>query len=275
MGAWLAALQPVLVGGMLLWSGRFKLAGRAAARAAARSALPALVGPRWARPALRAVGLAELAAAGTVLLPPGRPLPAVLLCLGFLGYLGYARLAAPQSSCGCTSASRSPIGWRNFASAGALLAAGLAALAGDADWVAAGLARPGPAVAVLAGEALLMLALLPQFDRVWLTPLRRWKVRLTHPLAGATSTEVPLQATVQTLQRSEAYRALGRLLRSDVVDSWDEGEWRIVRYTLRYRQRPASAVFAVPRTGDAPERVRVAVVDEEDESVLFALAPAG
>ena len=86
-------------------------------------------------------------------------------------------------------------------------------------------------------------------------------MRLTHPLQEATSEEVPLLATVQQLQRSEAYQRVGALLRSDVVESWDEGEWRLVRYTVTQDGRPANAIFAVPRLEDAPERVRLAIVE--------------
>lgn len=274
MNHWMATLQPLLIGGVLLWSGGFKLFARTAPIAAAESALRDLVGQRWALPAYRAVGLTEVAVAAALLLPPSWPIPAAALSLGFLGYLTYGRLAAPESSCGCSSARQSPIGWRNFASAGLLLLASLAAIPAQGFWAGTLGNRPAKALAVLAAEAVVVVMLAPHLDRYWLRPLRRLKVRLTHPLAGAFSTEVPLHATVQQLQQSSAYQKLGTLLRSDILDSWDEGEWRIVRYSLSYKERTASAVFAVPRLADDPDSVRVAVLDDLDESILFRFDPA-
>src|SRR5688572_620314 len=107
---WLADLQPLVIAAWLVWSGGFKVLGRKAPIAAASSALRTLLGQRWALPAFRAVGFAELAVAAVVLVPSGSVVPAIGLSLGFLGYLGYARVAAPESSCGCTSARPSPIG---------------------------------------------------------------------------------------------------------------------------------------------------------------------
>jgi hypothetical protein len=109
----------------------------------------------------------------------------------------------------------------------------------------------------LAGAAVLSA----EFDPAWLVPLRRLRVRLSHPLAG-TGFEVPLQSTVQQLQRSDAYRQVARLLVSDVREHWDEGEWRLLCYTARRDGRAATAVFAVPRLRYEPAAVRVALVDE-------------
>jgi hypothetical protein len=266
---WLAQLQPLVIAAWLVWSGGFKILDRRAPLAAASSALRTLLGQRWALPAFRAVGVAELTVAAAVLVLPLWPtIPAIAISFGFIGYLAYGRVAAPESSCGCTSARRSPIGWRNFTNAGFLLAISVFALLGNGSWLDA---LSPAAVAVLVAEALIIVSLDGQFDRYWLMPLRRLKVRLTHPLAAATTDVVPLHATVQTLERSPAFRTVGQALRSDVLESWDEGEWRLVRYTARFMDRPASAVFAVPRGQDAPDRVKVAVVDDADSKVLFAV----
>jgi hypothetical protein len=123
---------------------------------------------------------------------------------------------------------------------------------------------------VLVAEALVCVALSGELDRYWLRPLRRLKVRLTHPLgATAGSFEVPLASTVQQLLRSPAYRSVGELLRSDVLDHWDEGEWRFLSYTAAYAGRPATAVFAVPLPRYEPDAVNVAVVDEEKGETLY------
>ncbi|MFD0632749.1 hypothetical protein ACFQ9X_15285 [Catenulispora yoronensis] len=124
-----------------------------------------------------------------------------------------------------------------------------------------------PVALLLVGEAALFVALSAELDRLWLTPLRRLRVRLTRPLAGAPD-EVPLQATVSTLVRSPAYREVAIWLTSDVLEHWDADGWRILVYGARLPDRPVTAVFAVPLAGGAegPDvaAVRVTLVDEAD-----------
>jgi hypothetical protein len=50
------------------------------------------------------------------------------------------------------------------------------------------------------------------------------------------------------------------VLRSDVLESWDEGEWRILTYSASGESGPATAVFAVPRLRYEPDVVKVALV---------------
>jgi hypothetical protein len=166
------------------------------------------------------------------------------------------------------------VSWRAFARAGML--AGACALIPWAatGWPAALAERPLGAAAILLAEAAALVALSAELDPVWLVPLRRLRLRLAHPLARTRSLgpiparpigggfEVPLQSTVQQLQRSEAYRRVARLLVSDVREHWDEGEWRMLCYTARQDGRPTTAVFAVPRLRYEPDAVRVALVDE-------------
>jgi hypothetical protein len=236
----------IIIGLALVWAGAFKLLSRRAPIAAAQSGLSRITGTTHVVKAFRALGVIELAVAAALLFTS---LPAIALFTGFLCYLAYTRLVAPESSCGCTSARKAPIGWRSFAYAGGLLLLSLGVLT---KWQA-----PWWAV-TLTAVALAMIN--PDLDGFWLMPLRRLKVRLTHPLQEATSDEVPLLATIQQLQRSEAYQRIGAQLRSDIVESWDEGEWRIVRYTVSHEGAAANAIFAVPRLQDAPERVRLAIV---------------
>jgi hypothetical protein len=237
------AAAALFVCGALVWAGAFKAFARSAPLAAVQSGLPV-----WA---YRTLGYAELAIALALFFVP---LTAVALSVGFLGWLTYRRLTKPGSSCGCASAQPSPIGPRHFGRAGLMLLASLTLLPG---WTLPLV----QAVTVSLGLGLLYTAISPELDRWWLYPLRRAWVKLTHPLAGATSAEVPLLATVQQLQRSETFARVGALLRSDVVDSWDEGEWRILRYTIGLNDRLADAVFAVPRLSDEPERARFAIVE--------------
>jgi hypothetical protein len=277
MLGWFAALQPLFLGVVLLWAARFKLLGRDAAGTARRSALARLVGERRVVPAFRLVAAAELVV-GIALLAPSthrtESVAAVLLAAGFLGYLAYARRAAPDSSCGGLSARRAPVSWRGFARAGVLAGAGALSFWSATGWPAALAERPLAAAAVLLGEAAAIVALSAELDTAWLLPLRRLRIRLSHPLAGREfegggsvglgggNIHVPLQSTVQQLQRSAAYRQVARLLVSDVRDHWDEGEWRVLCYTARRDGRDTTAVFAVPRLRYEPDAVRVTLVDE-------------
>jgi hypothetical protein len=266
---WFASLQPALVGGVLLWASAVKLFARSAPRAARRSALATLVGAERSLIAYRAVGTVELVVGGLLVLPPAHPaegVAAVVLGVGMLGYLGYAKVAAPTSSCGCLGEKHAPVRWRSFARAGLL--AGLSVLAVlDVNWWVKSLAdSPLATVVVLVAEFAAVVALSPELDRRWLIPLRRLRLRYNHPLAGGADT-VPVEATVQQLRQSHAYCSVTGLLRSDLLDTWDEGEWRILTYSARGETGPATAVFAVPRLRYDPDLVRVVLVADEREPV--------
>lgn len=259
-----AAAQPLLIGLLLLCTSYGKLTNPAEAE---KTALPKLVGEKRAVPAYRAVGVVEAVLALTLLSPPAwtaEVLAATALGLGFTGYLVYAKVVVPEACCGCAGKSAKPVGYRSIARALLLTATAAVALTTSQGWWSA-----GPAAAVLIAEAALFVALSPELDRYWLLPLRRLRVRLSHPLAGTASNAVPLAATQRRLVNSPAYRAVTGLLRSDIRDYWDEEDWRFVSYTARYDGRPATAVFAVPHGDSAPETVRVAVVDESSGQTLY------
>ena len=273
MLGWTASVQPLLISVVLIWAGVVKLRGLTPQQAK-QNALSKIVGEERTSAAWRLVGGVELAIAAGLLLPPAHPVKAgsaVLLTLGFLGYLGYARVAAPESGCGCLSARPQRISWRSFARAGLLAATALVTLvAADVWWGHAFTETPVSSGILLLGELAAFIALSVEFDRYWLVPLRKLKVRLTHPLAGAPQ-RVPLEHTVAQLQLSEAYRRIGASITSDVQDHWDEGDWRIVTYLLRQRDgKPATAVFAVPLDRYDPSAVRVALVDESRAEAALA-----
>ncbi|MFC4535811.1 MauE/DoxX family redox-associated membrane protein [Sphaerisporangium dianthi] len=251
----IAALQPYVIGPLLLWAAVLKLAGRRMRAQAGRTALARLVGPARAVPALRLAGVLELAVAVALLLPPSAPAEgaaAAALSAGFLAYLAYARRAAPTSSCGCLGAHSQPVNLRGFARAGLLLAASVVAV-----W-----ARPypidAPSVALGVAEGVALLALSPELDRAWLMPLRRLLVRLRDPLAVPSPEDVPLEVSLRLLYRSPAYCSASARLTSDVREAWDEDGLRFVVYAAGGR----AAVFAVPLSGDDPSAVRVALTDE-------------
>ncbi len=282
MTGWLAPLQPVLLAVVLAWSGRLKLTSRIARETAAKGALGALVGKNRAPGAYVTLGVLEVLVAAALLagglatvLPSTAVLPRVaagsagVLFVGFLGYLVYVRLFAPESSCGCVSARQAPVGVRTFCRAGLLLASSALALTTGTVWPAALVDHPVAGTAVLVGEVVAVVLLSPEADRSWLLPMRRLRARWRpHPLSGM-AYDLPLASTLQQLHRSIAYRQVGALLSSDVLDSWDSGDWRIVCYQAR-RQTDAgasasTAVFAVPRLRYEPDAVKVTFVDDSSE----------
>ncbi|SDM22729.1 MauE/DoxX family redox-associated membrane protein [Allokutzneria albata] len=262
----LLSSQVLVVAIVLAWTGGVKLLGPSPALAARRTALDRLVGKGRELAAYRAVGVVELLIATALALPPvevAEGLAATALALGFVAYLLYARQVRPESDCGCMGGKGGPIGWRSLSRAGLLvLTSAMAAGAGP---------EPTSPVVVLAGLAV-FVALSAELDRYWLLPLRRLRVRLSHPLAGLPS-RVPLAAGVEQVERSPAYRAVAGLLRSDVRDTWIEGEWRFLSYSARHRDRAATVVFAVPTDRFAPEEVQAALVDESTEETLWRFAP--
>lgn len=268
---WLAGLQPALLGVVLLWSSWLKLLARSAPEAAQKSALRRLVGAERVVGVYRLVGGVELASALALLVPQTRfagAVAAVALTVGMLGYLGYARIAAPESSCGCLGKAHGPVRWRSFARAGVLLAAGGLALFAAGGWPAAVGELPVAAAGVLAAELAVLVVLSAELDRYWLMPLRRLRLKISHPLAGTDGEGVPLHASVQQLHKSDAYRSVWMTLSSDLLDTWDENEWRILTYAARTESGPATAVFAVPRLRYEPDLVRVAMVPDEEPALV-------
>lgn len=263
---WLASAQQLVLGGVLVWAGTVKFR-RTAPEAARRSALRRLVGEARVVAAYRAVGAVELVLGSLLLLPPVLVVEAYLataLSVGMLGYLGYARLRAPESGCGCLGDKQTPVGGRAFARAGVLVGAGALAAAGGGWWPAAALAAPAVVQVAVVLELALVVALSPELDRRWLLPLRRWRVGRRHPLANVPVT-VPLESSVQQLEKSDAYRSVVALLRSDLLDHWEADGWRILTYAADGR---ATAVFAVPLRDHRPADVRVAVVPGTSEVLV-------
>jgi hypothetical protein len=249
-----AAAQPVLIAVVLGWAGVLKLRDTDG-KAAERSALSRLVGERRAPLAYRAVGGVELLLAVALLVTPVAAIAAVVWAAGLLGYLGYARTHAPESSCGCLGKGHTPIRGRSFGRAGLLLAAGAFGLLAGHWWTGA----PAVVAPLVVVELAAVVVLSPELDQRWLLPLRRWRIRVSHPLAG-TGFAVPVESSVEQLTHSPAYRETAAGLRSDLLDHWDEGEWRLLTYSVA----GGTAVFAVPRLRYEPDAVRVAVVPDED-----------
>lgn len=230
----------VLVAAVLVWAAVFKFRG-----GSQRSALSKIVGKHRVATVFRIIGGAEVLLAAGLLVPnPVGKWAAFAWFLGLLGYLSWARVAEPDSSCGCLSDKFAPVGVRSLARA--VVLAGMVVTADLFPWYAA-----------IAG-AVAIVVLSAELDGYWLVPLRRWKVKLLHPL-GNTEFHIPVTSTVQQLHKSQVYQSAYPLLRSDVLDTWDEGEWRILTYSAERDGERATAVFAVPRDRYDPEAVRFAL----------------
>jgi hypothetical protein len=259
----LASAQQAVVGGVLLWASGYKLLHRNASAHARRSVLARLVGTERVAVAYRAVGAVEAVVGLLLLVPPAfaaEAYAAVALSAGMLGYLAYGRWRAPESSCGCLGDKHTPVRGRGFARAGVLLLLSAFAVTATEPWIDSPLATVG----VMVVEGAVIVALSPELDHRWLIPLRRWRVRRRHPLARHI-VEIPLESTIQQLWKSAAYRSVVEQLTSDLLDHWDEGEWRLLTYAARTQDGPVTAVFAVPRLAYEPDRARVALVPVEEE----------
>ncbi|WP_344306152.1 MauE/DoxX family redox-associated membrane protein [Fodinicola feengrottensis] len=277
----IASMQPLVIAAMLAWAGTYKLLGRTVGVAASRSALPKLLGSdQRAVVGYRVTGAVELTVAVLLLVAGSTPVPAVAATavgVSFLAYLGYAKVAVPKSSCGCTSSRAEPISWRGFSRAAIVAVGGLVATIAaitstGSPWWSALASQPLPAVLVVAAEVVLVLSLSPDFDRTWIMPLRIWRMKYgRHPLAGVPDT-LPITATSYNLERSEAFTAVSHVVRSGLLESWDEDGWRVLTYGGRIGKRPVTVVFAVG-LDSATVGIRSSIVDEATGEILPVPAP--
>ena len=260
----LQTLAPLLVGVLFLVASRVKLLGRNTPEVARRSALRKLVGDERVVGVYRAVGAGEFVLGAVLVLPPSSAVEAgvaTAACAGLLGYLGYARLKAPDSSCGCLSEKVAPVRWRSFARAALMLVTSALGLAAPGYWLGAVTGSPLATVGLLVGWFAVATALSEELDGYWLVPLRRLRVRLSHPL-GRFVPGIPLVSTMDILYRSAEYRSAVGLIRSDVLEWWDEGAYRIVTFAARDGDAHATAVFAVPLAGDGEIKAVLVPADE-------------
>ncbi|MFJ3638384.1 MauE/DoxX family redox-associated membrane protein [Streptomyces sp. NPDC090108] len=274
-------LAPLPLGVLLALTGAGKAFGRQAARQAAGTVLVRVLNDgRRATAALRATGAAELVVAAGLLAAPGTTVPglaAAALGLAFLGYLGYARVTAPESSCGCTARDEGPVTWRAFVRAGLVVAGGAAAAGARTSWWQQAAGRPVASAVCLAVVAAALAAVSKDLDELWLVPLRRTRLRvLGHPLGGDRDVEVPVAASVELLERSLAWVAAAPVVRSGLIDHWDADGWRFLRYAGVHgpggAARPVTVLFAVDaratRDTTASPAVRVTLIDDRtDEPV--------
>ncbi|MEV0774800.1 MauE/DoxX family redox-associated membrane protein [Streptomyces sp. NPDC050433] len=270
-------LAPLVLAGLLGWTGAVKLFSRGTVLQAPKTALARMLSSsERAATVLRGVGAGELLIAAGLLAFPAHPVPgtaAALLGVGFLGYLAYGRVLAPESSCGCSADEDTPITWRAFARAGMVLVSGVAAAMTHDSWWSTVSGRPAASLGFLAAATVVLIALSADLDRWWLLPLRRARLRVFgHPLFGTgTEDRVPVAASVELLENSLAWQAASPVVRSALLDHWEEDGWRLLLFSGVYETteaaRPVSVVFALDATStrDTPgdPAVRVTFLDAD------------
>ncbi|MEU7380177.1 MULTISPECIES: MauE/DoxX family redox-associated membrane protein [unclassified Streptomyces] len=277
-------LVPLVLAGLLGWTGSVKLFDRDTVRQAPKTALARMLrSSERAALVLRGTGAVELLLAAGLLAVPANPVPGAataVLGAGFLGYLGYGRALAPESSCGCTANEDTPITWRAFARAALVLVGGATAAVAHGSWWSTLTERPGGAVVFVTLATAVLVALSVDLDRWWLLPLRRLRLRVFgHPLFGSEPGDrVPVAASVELLENSLAWQTAFPVVRSGLLDHWEEDGWRILLYSGVYgageSARPVSVVFALDATAgrDTPgdPAVRVNYVDAHTGEPLAA-----
>ncbi|MFJ6569280.1 MauE/DoxX family redox-associated membrane protein [Streptomyces sp. NPDC091292] len=270
-------LAPLVLAALLGWTGAVKLLSRGTVLQAPKTALARMLSSsERAVLVLRGVGAGELLVAAGLVAVPASPLPgaaAAVLGAGFLGYLGYGRALAPESSCGCSANEDTPITWRAFARAGVVPVGGVTAAVAHTGWWPVVSDRPAGSLGFLAAAAVVLIALSADLDRWWLLPLRRARLRVFgHPLFGTGSGErVSVAASVELLENSLAWQAASPVVRSALLDHWEQDGWRILLFSGVYgteaSARPVSVVFALDATSsrDTPgdPAVRVSFLDAD------------
>ncbi|MEV6057031.1 MauE/DoxX family redox-associated membrane protein [Streptomyces sp. NPDC052107] len=276
-------LAPLVCGLLLALTGVRKLFGRGTAQLAANTVLVRVLGGgRRATFALRSVGGLELALGVALLAVPVPVVPGVAtaaLGVGFAGYLAYAKATAPESSCGCSVRAEGPIGVRSFARAWLVVIGGLMAATAHTAWWPEITGRPVASAAFLLVATALLTAVSSDLDHLWLMPLRKSRIRaFGNPLPSSAGERVPIEATVELLERSAAWQSVRPVVRSALLEHWDDGAWRVLRYSGTYRDsrdiHPVSVLFALDLTASLDTTpspaVRVSLVDEATEEVLPA-----
>ncbi|MFE7045007.1 MauE/DoxX family redox-associated membrane protein [Streptomyces atratus] len=271
------SLAPLVLAALLGWTGAVKVFSRGTAQLAPKTVLARMLrSSERAATVLRATGAGELLIAAGLLVVPANPVPGAAVAAlgaGFLAYLGYGRAMAPESSCGCSASEDTRITWRAFARAAVVLIGGATVAVAQGTWWSAVSERPGGALLFLAGAAAVLVALSADLDRWWLLPLRRTRLRVFgHPLLGtAAGNQVPVAASVELLENSLAWQAAAPVVRSALLDHWEDDGWRILQYSGVYgdreNARPVAVVFALDATtgrdsGGDPI-VRVSYVDAD------------
>lgn len=252
------SLAPLVLAALLGWTGAVKVFSRGTAQLAPKTVLARMLrSSERATTVLRATGAGELLIAAGLLVVPANPVPGAAVAAlgaGFLAYLGYGRAMAPESSCGCSASEGTRITWRAFARAAVVLIGGATVAVAQGTWWSAVSERPGGALLFLAGAAAVLVALSADLDRWWLLPLRRTRLRVFgHPLLGtAAGNQVPVAASVELLENSLAWQAAAPVVRSALLDHWEDDGWRILQYSGVYgdreNARPVAVVFALDAT---------------------------
>jgi hypothetical protein len=256
--------QVLLLAVLLIGGGAAKLWPASLARSPGHDTGPAAMFPvRLRRPALIALGAAEVALGAGLLLTAGRAgagtaalvvraATVVLLCTG-VGALHELRERRPEAGCGCFGElSHTPVSWRAVARVVLLCVAALAAIG------APPLRMPGSAgqawltLAVAAAELALLAGLSPEVGQLMIRLSQAEPCELR---------AVPVERTLSALRSSGPWRRYQPFLVTTApVDVWREGCWRFVVCPAVLASRQVEVVFAVYLAGRHGP-VRVGVLD--------------
>ncbi|MGH7862845.1 MAG: MauE/DoxX family redox-associated membrane protein [Candidatus Dormibacteraceae bacterium] len=271
------ALQPLVVGLVFCSTGLSKLMAPRSGDLIANSALVSLFGLGAARAIYRVVAVIEILLAVLLLVGPERiwvTRAASALAVSFVVYLLISLKVAPGRPCGCFGGSESPISWRTLSRAGFVCAFSVLAWPARESWLATLVSDPWY-LGIVGAQLVLLAAISPEFIRGKLATTHQAMPKTSFPLGDEDcgSAQVPLSESLNQLRASAMYSSHSAFLRSDMIEHWREGCWRFLSFGARYEGRKVTAVFAVPVMYQ-PDRIRVALVDETDGTVLLAKGPA-
>ncbi len=263
-----------MIGTTLLWAGVWKVFVPRAREIAARSALSLLFRQKSTTQTIyRLIGVVEITVALLLLLPPHlwwEIRSTTGLATAFIVYLFFSVKADPGRPCGCLGGREVAVSWHTLVRAGLVLVLTVVGWKAQDFWLMALAARPWY-LNLVAAEALLFIGLSPELDWAWIkSPALADQARAEDDCATAA---VPLSETQQQLRESASFRTLSGFLKSELLDHWREGCWLFLCFAAEYKHRKATAVFAVP-TLRQPHRVRAAIVDEADGTVLLTMGPS-
>ncbi|MEW6233626.1 MAG: MauE/DoxX family redox-associated membrane protein, partial [Chloroflexota bacterium] len=221
----------------------------------------------------RLIGVVEITVALLLLLPPHlwwEIRLATGLAAAFIAYLSFSVKADPGRPCGCLGGREVAVSWHTLVRAGLVLVCTVVGWKAQDFWLMALVARPW-FLSLVAVEALLFVGLSPELGWAWIkSPALADQARAEDDCATAA---VPRSETQQRLRESAPFRILSVFLKSGLLDHWREGCWQFLCFAAEYKSRKATAVFAVP-TAREPYRVRAAIVDEADGTVLLTMGPS-
>jgi hypothetical protein len=274
MTANVIALQPLVLGIVFGITGLWKLLVPRSQELVTHSALGAIFGSRAAQRIYQLVAVGEFGVATILLVVPGwawASRMATARAASFVAYLLISMKVAPSRPCACVGRREVPITWRTIFRAGLICAFSILGWGARESWQATLVSHPAY-LGIAGGQLLLLVAMSPEFTllRSGSAPRPSSEPPTTTNEMDCASALVPMSKTLEQLHSSVAYAKLSDFLHADMLEHWREGCWRFLSFDARFEGRKATAVFAVPVSNE-PHRVRGALVDETDGTILLAM----